>query len=72
MSSPESTEPVSYVKLLREIRDRFGEEIADMTIEERLRWHESQEVAPELEHLFTRAKKPPRPPGSRRPVGHDE
>ena len=45
MSSPEPAEPVSYVKLLREIRDRIGEEIADMTIEERLRWHESQEVA---------------------------
>ena len=67
MSSPESTEPVSYVKLLREIRDRIGEEIADMTIEERLRWHESQELDPELEDLFTRAK-PPRPPRSRRPV----
>lgn len=68
MSSPEPTEPVSYVKLLREIRDRINEEIADMTIEERLRWHESQEVAPELEDLFARAKKPPRPPRSRRPV----
>ena len=68
MSSPEPAEPVSYVKLLREIRDRIGEEIADMTIEERLRWHESQEVAPELEELFSRAKKPPRPPRSTRPV----
>ena len=64
MSSPEPTEPVSYVKLLREIRDRIGEEIADMTIEERLRWHESQELDPELEALFTRAK-PPRPPRSK-------
>ena len=71
MSSPTPTEPVSYVKLLREIRDRINEEIADMTIEERLRWHESQEVAPELEKLFSRAK-PPRPPRSRRPVDHDE
>ena len=71
MSSPTPTEPVSYVKLLREIRDRINEEIADMTIEERLRWHESQEVAPELEHLFSRAK-PPRPPRSRRPVDQDE
>ena len=71
MSSPEPTEPVSYVKLLREIRDRNGEEIADMTIEERLRWHETQELDPELEALFARAK-PPRPPRSRRPVDDDE
>lgn len=68
MSNPESTKPVSYVKLLREIRDRINEEIADMTIEERLRWHESQELDPDLEELFSRAKKPPRPPRSRRPV----
>ena len=71
MSSPEPAEPVSYVKLLREIRDRIGEEIADMTIEERLRWHESQELDPELEDLFARAKKP-MPPQSGRPVDHDE
>lgn len=43
MNSPEPPEPISYIKLFREIRDRINEEIADMTIEERLRWHESQE-----------------------------
>ena len=42
-----------------------------MTIEERLRWHETQELDPELEKLFTRAK-PPGPPRSRRPVDQDE
>ena len=71
MNSPGPTEPVSYIKLLREIRDRIGEEIADMTIEERLRWHESQELDPELEDLFARAKSP-RPPRPRPPVDHDE
>ena len=54
MSSPMPTEPVSYVKLLREIRDRINEEIADMTTEERLHWHESQEVSPALQDLFTK------------------
>ncbi len=71
MSSPGPPEPVSYIQLLREIRDRIGEEIADMTIEERLQWHESQELDPELETLFASAK-PPKPPRSRRPVDHDE
>ena len=71
MSSSEPTEPVSYVKLLREIRDRINEEIADMTIEERLHWHESQELDPELEALFARAKSP-KPPRSRRPPDQDE
>lgn len=71
MSSPEPPEPVSYIQLLREISDRIGEEIADMTIEERLRWHESQELDPELEALFARDN-PPRPPRSKRPVDHDE
>ena len=71
MSSPTPTEPVSYIKLLRENRDRINEEIADMTIEERLRWHESQELDPELEDLLARAK-PARPPRARQPVNHDE
>ena len=71
MTSPTPTEPVSYIKLLREIRDRIGEEIADMTIEERLHWHATQELDPELEALFARAK-PPRPPRSKRPENHDE
>ena len=64
MSSPEPPEPVSYM-------DRIGEEIADMTIEERLQWHDSQELDPELEALFARDK-PPRPPRSKRPVDDDE
>ena len=71
MSSPTPTEPVSYVKLLREIRDRINEEIADMTTEERLRWHESQEVSPVLQELFSKAN-PSSPPHATRPADHDE
>ena len=71
MTSPTPPEPVDYIKLLRENRDRINEEIADMTIEERLRWHESQEISPELEDLLSRAKLA-RPPRSRRPVNRDE
>lgn len=67
MSDSTGDQAFSHVKHLREIRDRIGEEIADMTIEERLRWHESQELDPELEKLFARAK-PPKPPRSRRPA----
>ena len=71
MTSPTPPEPGDYIKLLRENRDRINEEIADMTIEERLRWHESQEISPALEDLLSRAK-PARPPRSRRPTDHDE
>ena len=71
MSSPTPTEPVSYVKLLREIRDRINEEIADMTTEDRLRWHESQEVSPVLQELFAKAT-PSSPPHAKRPVDRDE
>lgn len=42
-----------------------------MTIEERLRWHESQEISPELQDLLSRAK-PARPLRSRRPMDRDE
>lgn len=71
MSSRRLSEPVSYVKLLREIRDRINEEIADMTIDERLRWHETQEVSPELQDLMARAK-PPKPPRRGRPKERDD
>ncbi len=70
MSSPTPTEPVSYVKLLREIRDRINEEIADMTTEDRLRWHESQEVSPALRELFSKAN-PSSPPHAGRPADQD-
>ncbi len=42
-----------------------------MTIEERLHWHKTQELDPELEALFARPK-PPRHPRSRRSINHDE
>ena len=71
MNDPTGDQPFSHVKHLREIRDRINEEIADMTIEERLHWHRTQELDPELEALFARPK-PPRPPRSRRPEDHDE
>lgn len=64
MSSSMAPEPANYIKLLREIRDQINEEIADMTIDERLRWHEAQEVSPELQDLMARAK-PPKPPRGR-------
>lgn len=34
--------PVSYVKILREIRDEINREIAGMSFEEQQRWREQQ------------------------------
>ncbi len=73
MTSPTRPPSISYVKLLREIRNRINEEIADMTIDERLRWHESQDYGgdPTLEALAARAK-PPKPSSPRKPTEQDE
>ena len=65
MTDPTDKRPFSYVKHLREIRDRINKELEHMTAEEAYQWHLSQEIkSPTLRRLMSRAR-PPKPPRSR-------
>jgi len=64
MTDPTDKRPFSYVKHLREIRDRINKELEHMTAEEAYQWHLSQEIkSPTLRRLMSRAR-PPKPPRS--------
>ena len=59
MSDSAKGRPYSYVRHLREIRDRINDELADMTPAERLEWHQSQEFNdPMLRRLAVTANPP--------------
>lgn len=65
MTDPTDERPFSYVKHLREIRDRIGKELEHMTAEEAYRWHQSREYKnPKLRRLMSSAR-PPKPPRSK-------
>ena len=56
--SPEATS-ISYVKILREIRDRINNEIAHMTPEELYQWRQSREYKnPKLQALMGKPEPP--------------
>ena len=57
MTEPTGTKPFSYVKHLREVRDRINKELEHMTAEEAYQWHLSQEIkSPTLRRLMSRTK----------------
>ncbi len=59
MTEPTEKKPFSYVKHLREIRDRINKELEHMTPEEAHQWHQSREYKnPKLRRLMSRAKQP--------------
>ena len=65
MTDPTDERPFSYVKHLREIRDRIGKELEHMTAEEAYRWHQSREYKnPKLRRLMS-STRPPKPPRSK-------
>ena len=57
MTESAKKKPFSYVKHLREIRERINKELEHMTAEEAYRWHQSREYKnPKLRRLISRAK----------------
>lgn len=72
MTESTKKKPFSYVKHLREIRDRINKELEHMTAEEAYRWHQSREYKnPKLRRLMSRAK-PKSPPRSRQSAEPDD
>ena len=72
MPEPTDKKPFSYVKHLREIRDRIGKELEQMTPEEAHQWRRSREYKnPKLRRLMSRAK-PPSPSRTQQPAEHDD
>ena len=65
MTDPTDERPFSYVKHLRETRDRTGKEREHMTLDEIAQWRQSREYqSPKLRRLMSRAR-PPKPPRSK-------
>lgn len=57
MTEPTDKKSYSYVKHLRQIRDRINKELEHMTAEEAYQWHRSREYKnPKLRRLMSRAK----------------
>lgn len=72
MTESTKKKPFSYVKHLREIRDRINKELEHMTAEEAYRWHQSREYKnPKLRRLMSRAK-PQSSPRSRQSAEPDD
>ena len=72
MTESTKKKPFSYVKHLREIRDRINKELEHMTAEEAYRWHQSREYKnPKLRRLMSRAK-PQSPTRSRQSAEPDD
>ena len=61
MTDPTDKRPFSYVKHLREVRDRINKELEHMTPDEVAQWRQSREYKnPNLRRLMSRAR-PPKP-----------
>ena len=64
MTDPADKRPFSYVKHLREIRDRINKELEHMTAEEAYQWHLSQEIKSATLRRLMSGARPPKPPRS--------